>query len=147
VLNYKPLCCCCLVSVRDSRILFYCFIKLLKFSYFMILPKLSIIHYTSYWCSKWAQYDYDSADAFKIVTIEVVWHTNFLVDDNYGVTGKLAFLSFLLLSLVPTAFVNVQSETIGQKKLNRLHFPHKYSLLMRSINHVTGRKCLKSGDD
>jgi len=34
-----------------------------------------------------------------------------------------------------------------RQKLNCLHFPHKCSLLMRSINLVTARKSLKSGVD
>jgi len=31
--------------------------------------------------------------------------------------------------------------------LNRHRFPHKYSLLISSINYVAGKKSLKSGDD
>jgi len=46
------------------------------------------------------QFTYEADEATKTVSLEVVWNSDFIVDDNYGITRKISSFSFYNLRTV-----------------------------------------------
>jgi len=36
------------------------------------------------------QFTYETDEPVKEISLEVVWNTDFNIDDNYGITGKIS---------------------------------------------------------